>query len=215
MSKEDKDEIVITEKNIPGPSVEVDQPTPVPLRMFGTFIDFCIVLILGSILSTISSLAFVALAPIVGTSLPLNTFISLLNLSIGGAYLLFRDGIFGNGQSIGKFLVGYKVIGPNGENCTLGQSARRNITLVVWQILAFLGSAAIFLPIHGPFVMLILYIMAAIAALSFTTLETATLIWDKNGKRLGDRYARTKLRSRTWRRMELPPTHRPRMLKDS
>ena len=206
MNKEDKGDIVV---------IEAGKPIPVPLRMFGTFIDFCIVIVLGSILGTISSLAFVALAPIVGTSLPLNTFISLLNWSIGGAYLLFRDGLFGNGQSIGKFLVGYKVVGPNGENCTLSQSARRNITLVVWQILAFLGSAAVFLPIHGPFIMLILYTMAMIAAFSFTTLETLTLIWDDKGKRLGDHYARTKLRSRSWQRLQLPPTGSPKELKDS
>ncbi len=57
----------------------------------------------------------------------------------GIIYTLLKDG-FGNGQSLGKRLTGLMVIKlENGEPCTFGVSALRNLTLIVQNLIPHVG----------------------------------------------------------------------------
>jgi len=88
---------------------------------------------------------------------------SPLILIAGGIYLLLRDGR--GGQSLGKLLVGFKVINlETGRPCTLKASLLRNIFFII----PGANLAAVFL-------------------------ETITLMRDPQGQRLGDRLAHTQV----------------------
>lgn len=89
---------------------------------------------------------------------------SLLFIAAGATYLLLRDA-FIPGQSIGKFLVGLRVISvENGRPCGRWHSVYRNFILVV----------------PG------LNVVAAV-------LETLEMVRDTQGQRLGDRLANTQV----------------------
>ena len=68
-------------------------------------------------------------------------FILVILLIVGWSlvYTLLKDGL-GNGQSLGKRLVGLMVIKlENGEPCTFGVSALRNLTLLAQNLVPYVG----------------------------------------------------------------------------
>ena len=90
---------------------------------------------------------------------------SILFAAIGGAYLLLRDALFIPGQSIGKFLLGVRVISlANGRPCSRLHSAQRNFILLV----------------PGLNVVAVVF-------------EIAAIVRDPQGQRLGDTLANTQV----------------------
>ena len=90
---------------------------------------------------------------------------SVLFLVVGSIYVLLRDALFVQGQSVGKFLFGLLVVNlETGRPCSRGGSIRRNFLFL------FPG----------------VNIVAAI-------FETVTIVRDPQGQRLGDRLARTQV----------------------
>jgi uncharacterized RDD family membrane protein YckC len=81
--------------------------------------------------------AFVAAVPAILASAPwpvsddLRMMLTSTGVALAVSYLLFSDG-FGNGQSLGKWLVNTSVVDSvTGERCTFGQSFLRNFLLMV------------------------------------------------------------------------------------
>ena len=60
----------------------------------------------------------------------------------GLTYALIADGL-GGGQSLGKRIVGLRVLGQKGAPCTFLESVRRNLSVGVALALLFVGAAAI------------------------------------------------------------------------
>jgi uncharacterized RDD family membrane protein YckC len=90
---------------------------------------------------------------------------SMLFIAIGAAYLLLRDALFIPGQSVGKFLLGLRVISlASGRPCGRWHSAQRNFILLV----------------PG------LNVVAA-------ALEAVAIARDPQGQRLGDTLANTQV----------------------
>ncbi|HLF17401.1 MAG TPA: ankyrin repeat domain-containing protein [Candidatus Omnitrophota bacterium] len=89
----------------------------------------------------------------------------LLPVIFGAVYFLFRDGLF-NGQSVGKRLVGLRVVGPKGEKCTFKGSLIRNILIAIPVI---------------PVAKIVILV------------EAIVMILSKEGRRLGDRMAKTRV----------------------
>ena len=75
----------------------------------------------------ISILKVKALTTILGLMIPL---VVLCGVLLGAVYFLLKDGMFG-GRSLGKKLVGLKVVTKEGSACTYMKSLIRNITLCV------------------------------------------------------------------------------------
>ncbi len=108
---------------------------------------------------------------------------------IGGllstAYMLTRDAIWHTfmtsgdwqGRSVGKRLMGLRVVRLDGGPVDLATSAKRNITLVA-------GSILIMVPVLGKFV-------GPLVALGFAALELFLVVTDPQGRRFGDRWADT------------------------
>lgn len=90
----------------------------------------------------------------------------------GLTYALIADGL-GGGQSLGKRIVGLRVLGTTGAPCTFLESVRRNLTVGVALVLLFQ---------RVPFFWPLLWFLGA-AALLFEAFLVAT---DEAGLRLGD-----------------------------
>ena len=102
-----------------------------------------------------------------------------------GVYLLLRDGLFGNGQSIGKMALGYHVLGPEGRVCSLEDSAVRNWPLAIGYLLSA------FLSVFGLYA---LYFILSFLSMFLLVIEFMLVCVDSRGLRLGDRFANTVVR---------------------
>jgi uncharacterized RDD family membrane protein YckC len=90
---------------------------------------------------------------------------SLLFLLVGAVYLVLRDALFVQGQSVGKFLAGLRVVNlDTGRPCGRLQSAKRNVIFIVPGL--------------------------NIVAIGF---EAVAIFQDAQGQRLGDRIANTQV----------------------
>ncbi len=197
-------EIVVIDKNIPQEHIIKDgEPVPGALRMVATFIDYVAYAVLHSSLTIVSGLIGSALGSAIGGGF------SIIFLFICTSYLLLRDSLFGNGQSLGKMIVGIKVVGPHGEPCTVEQSIKRNAILVVGSFLALIGMLAVHIPQYGVLAAIIFSLCSLLATVTFVLIETMAMFIQSEGRRLGDLYADTTLKSRTWKAMELPATSKP------
>jgi len=90
----------------------------------------------------------------------------------GIGYILIGDGLF-QGRSIGKRLLGLRVLSDTGQSCSVKESIIRNsvfgAAMVIWKV-----------PLIG--------ILLAILIFAF---EFIVLMGAKNGRRLGDELAKT------------------------
>ncbi|MGB9885659.1 MAG: RDD family protein [Moorellales bacterium] len=96
---------------------------------------------------------------------------------LGFFYFLLRDGL-GEGQGVGKRLVGLRVVeypGQGGAN--FADSARRNLVFAVPMLL-------LVIPVFGR-------IMYAVVMILVWVLEIYLVLTDPQGRRLGDRWAGT------------------------
>ncbi len=105
----------------------------------------------------------------------------------GGLYYLFRDGLMyeltkkeeWRGRSIGKKLFHLQVVRLDKGPVDLVVSAKRNITLSLGILLAAI-------PLLG-------WIVGMVITVAFTLIEVALIFTDSQGRRLGDRWAATRV----------------------
>lgn len=104
--------------------------------------------------------------------------IPVLGWLIAAAYMLLKDGLF-EGQSIGKKLMKMRVIQVNGRKVDFAVSAGRNLIYAVPILIGMI-------PVAGPTI-------GGILALVVVIVEAVTLLVDKQGIRMGDKWAKTQV----------------------
>lgn len=100
-------------------------------------------------------------------------------------YLLFKDGIMyqltkdnnWKNRSIGKKLLNLEVVTLDGKDVDLTISAKRNIPLTI-------GSLIMIIPLIG-------WLIGPVVAVIVAGVELIVFITDKDGRRLGDKFANT------------------------
>src|SRR5690554_1085339 len=100
-------------------------------------------------------------------------------------YLLFKDGIMyqltkdnnWKNRSIGKKLLNLEVVTLDGKDVDLTISAKRNIPLTI-------GSLIMIIPLIG-------WLISPVVAVIVAGVELIVFITDKDGRRLGDKFANT------------------------
>jgi uncharacterized RDD family membrane protein YckC len=151
---------------------------PLSTRLIGGFIDGLIAGVAAAIASSILGFVHYALG-VIGGGLA------------GAAYMLLRDSMFGNGQSIGKKVMKYQVVGPKGNPCTQELSIKRNIPLALASIVsAVLGIIAV-VPVLGPIVAGLGSMIAGLLGLAINIAEVYFINSDPKGNRYGDKFAGT------------------------
>lgn len=106
----------------------------------------------------------------------------------GAAYFVVRDGLtldFMNERSIGKHVMGLRVVRLNGAPMDIETSVRRNW---MWGIGAITGALA-YIPILG----WILIPFVALAGIGIGLYEGYRVLTDPDGRRWGDQLAQTKV----------------------
>jgi uncharacterized RDD family membrane protein YckC len=101
---------------------------------------------------------------------------------LGAAYILLKDGLnleFMDKRSIGKKLMKLRPVRLDGGVMDINTSVMRNWPLAV-------GSVISIIPILG-------WIFGPLAALAFGLIELVLVLTDAEGKRLGDKFASTKV----------------------
>ncbi len=107
----------------------------------------------------------------------------------GLTYALIADGL-GRGQSLGKRVVGLRVLGPSGAPCSFLESVQRNLSV---------GFALVLLLQRVPYLWPLLWLIG-LGLLLFEAFLVAT---DDAGQRLGDRIGDTRVVDAP--RFEAPP----------
>lgn len=107
---------------------------------------------------------------------------------IGAAYILLRDGLeleFMDRRSIGKKLLKLRPIRLDGQPMDLETSLKRNVPLCIGAV----GSIFWVIPILG----WILAVLLALVGLVVVIVEVVTVLSDPEGRRMGDKWAGTKI----------------------
>ena len=115
------------------------------------------------------------------------TLVPLVGLLAAAVYMLTKDGIVYEltknqefeGRSIGKRILGLKVVRLDNMEMDISTSARRNLTLG-------LGSLIALVPIIG-------WILGVIIGAIMNIVEMLFLLMDSEGRRLGDKWAGTQV----------------------
>ncbi|MDX1546388.1 MAG: RDD family protein [Rhodothermales bacterium] len=101
---------------------------------------------------------------------------------VGAAYMLVRDGMeldFMDRRSIGKKVMKLRPVRLDGQAMDLSASARRNLPFAI-------GPAIMIIPILG-------WVLGPIVALVIGLIEVVLVLTDAEGRRLGDKWADTKV----------------------
>lgn len=101
---------------------------------------------------------------------------------VGAAYMLVRDGMeldFMDRRSIGKKVMKLRPVRLDGQAMDLSASARRNLPFAI-------GPAIMIIPILG-------WVIGPIVALVIGLIEVVLVLTDPEGRRLGDKWADTKV----------------------
>lgn len=100
----------------------------------------------------------------------------------GLVYLVTADGLF-EGRSVGKRLIGLKVIVENGTKCGYKESIFRNFPFAAGFILCGIFGA---IPLIG-------WLLSFLIIVVILVFESLVIIGSDNGKRLGDEIANTQV----------------------
>ena len=115
-------------------------------------------------------------------------FVPIIGGFIAAAYWLLRDGLefeFMDHRSIGKKLMKLRPVTLDGSPLDMLASAKRNWMFALGGLISIL----LFIPILG----WILIIPVALASMALGIVELVLVITDKEGRRLGDKIANTKV----------------------
>lgn len=113
--------------------------------------------------------------------------IPIIGALIGAAYMLTKDAVLfevtkqaeWKNRSLGKKLFNLEVVAENGADVDLMTSVKRNVPLAI-------GTLLMIIPIAG-------WVLGPLVAFVFAIIEVALVLTEKNGKRLGDRWAGTQV----------------------
>jgi uncharacterized RDD family membrane protein YckC len=100
----------------------------------------------------------------------------------GLVYLLLADGLF-EGRSVGKKLIGLKIVLQDGSRCGYKESIFRNVPFAAGFIL---GGIFGVIPLIG-------WLMSFVIFVVVLAFESLVIIGSDNGKRLGDEIANTQV----------------------
>jgi len=114
-------------------------------------------------------------------------FIPFLGAIFGSLYLLFKDGLMyqitkkdeWKNKSIGKKLINIEIISLDEQVIDLSISAKRNLPLTIGNFIAII-------PVIG-------WVIGPILALVLALVELIIFLTDEDGRRLGDKWANTKV----------------------
>jgi uncharacterized RDD family membrane protein YckC len=114
-------------------------------------------------------------------------FIPFLGAIFGSLYLLFKDGLMyqitkkdeWKNKSIGKKLMNIEIISLDEQVIDLSISAKRNLPLTIGNFIAII-------PVIG-------WVIGPILALVLALVELIIFLTDEDGRRLGDKWANTKV----------------------
>ena len=115
----------------------------------------------------------------------------IIGQAVGGAYMLLRDSILGNGQSVGKKVMKYQVVGSDGKPCTQELSIKRNITLAFGYITGVVLGIVALVPVIGPLIAGLAGMLTGLIGLGITVAEVYFVHSDNKGNRYGDKFAGT------------------------
>ena len=159
------------------PAAASGEKVPLSKRVIGGVIDSVIAGVLQTIGGVIGGIIHGALG-------------GLLGAAIGGGYMLLRDSILGNGQSVGKKVMKYQAVGPDGKPCPQDLSIKRNIPFAIGYAVAAVVSLFMFIPALG-------FIVALASMITYPVLFLIPIVEiyfvhsDPNGNRWGDKFAGT------------------------
>lgn len=108
--------------------------------------------------------------------------IPIVGALAGAAYMLVRDGLevdFMDRRSLGKKVMKLRPVRLDGQPMDIGASAKRNIPFAI-------GPVIMIIPILG-------WILGPIVALAIGIIEIVLVLTDAEGRRLGDKWAETKV----------------------
>jgi uncharacterized RDD family membrane protein YckC len=168
-------EPISTYDPLDAPAAVAGKPDPVK-RFLAALIDGVIAGVISGVLG--------ALAGNIG---------SAIGTLLAAAYILTRDGLnhdLAPGRSVGKKLMGLAPVRLDGMPMTLDVSIKRNITLAAASIVTGIGT--LFLALGMGFLGGAVYILSLVVGL-LGLVEAILVLVDKDGRRLGDKYAGTQV----------------------
>ncbi len=151
---------------------------PLQTRVLGGLIDGLVAGVAGFIVSFILGMISSALGAIGGSA-------------VSAAYMLLRDNVLGNGQSIGKKAMKYQAVGKDGKPCTQEESIKRNLPLAAGSIAGAVIGVLLFVPVLGPLLAGLASLLVAGLNLVIYCAEIYFISSDPKGNRKGDGYAGT------------------------
>jgi len=154
---------------------------PLQTRVIAGVIDFVVVGVASTVLQTIGGMIWWALGGILGSA-------------AGAGYWLLRDSILGNGQSVGKKVMKYQVVGPDGKPCSQELSIKRNLPFALGSLIGLVISILVAIPVVGVFLAFLGGLVALIlwpVTLLVSLAEVYFVHSDPQGNRWGDKFAGT------------------------
>lgn len=109
-------------------------------------------------------------------------FVPVIGGLAGAAYMLLRDGLeldFMDGRSLGKKLMKLRPARLDGQPMDIASSVKRNLPFAI-------GPAIMIIPIVG-------WIIGPVIALIIGLIEAILVLADAEGRRMGDKFAETKV----------------------
>jgi uncharacterized RDD family membrane protein YckC len=162
---------------------QVAEKAPLGKRFNAAAIDYLITIMLMNTVDMLFDYAGYSMATDESSKQTLRHTAGVVAFAIASAYMLTKDCLLGYGQSIGKRLVGLRVVGPDGFSCSPGLSIKRNLSISLWEI----SVMAELLVIKGYSISL----WGANIALVILLIEVLFIYFDSGGRRLGDKIAGT------------------------
>lgn len=173
------------ENNVQAEAKPAGEKIGIGKRIVGTFIDSIIAGVASGVISTVLG---IVLGMVSGFLLPLA---GALGSAVAAVYMLLRDSILGNGQSIGKKIMKYQVVGPDGKPCTQDLSIKRNLPLALGSIVGAIAGLVALVPVVGPIVGGLAAMLMGLISLAIIVAELYFINSDAAGNRWGDKYAGT------------------------
>ena len=160
------------------PAAASGEKVPLSKRVIGGVIDSVVAGVASAIAGTVGGFIHIAVG-------------GLLGAAVGGAYMLLRDSILGNGQSIGKKVMKYQAVGPDGKPCPQELSIKRNVPFAVGYAVNALFSILLVIPGLGAIIAGIAGLLATPILILIPIVELYFVHSDPQGNRWGDKFAGT------------------------
>jgi len=164
-------------------------------RLMAAAIDAAIAIAIAVVFGTIANVMGVG-AGLAGRGGGFMGFVPHIIAFVGAAvllaYVLLRDSIV-SGQSVGKKIMGLRVVLTSGQPMTLMDGVKRNALFAIGSALGLISATLQLLPCLGGCLAWPLWILDSLATFAIVVIEVFNIIQDPNGVRLGDKMAYTRV----------------------